>query len=443
MAQLLGEATGARTARVWLRIGNELRAESSWPADAPNVPAVSVRGDELPGFGDDEAFEVRHQGELLGALSVAMTAADPMNATKAKLARDMAAQAGLVLRNVRLIEDLRESRRRIVSAQDERARSLERNIHDGAQQQLVALSVKLRLAEGLVERDPEKARTILADLQVQATETLGDLRDLARGIYPPLLADKGLPAALEAHARKTSLPITVHPDGIGRYGQDVESAVYFCCLEAMNNIAKYADATPAEIRPRTGDRDLLTFEVVDDGRGFEPALAGRGTGLQGMADRLAAIDGRASTMTARPARHDRRRAASRSRRVKRYVVTQPSGSAWAVVCVVSPVVFAVLYGIPSGSLGPEPQRQRCARLRIRPSGAIVSCNATRRSAFDPSSRAAGRTDGACSFAWVALTAAVCGASGGLRPPRRGARASHMSSSKRPDLALGNGRRSKS
>ena len=290
MAQLLGEATGARTARVWLRIGNELRAESSWPAEAPNVPAVSVRGDELPGLGDDEAFEVRHQGELLGALSVAMTAADPMNATKAKLARDMAAQAGLVLRNVRLIEDLRESRRRIVSAQDERARSLERNIHDGAQQQLVALSVKLRLAEGLVERDPEKARTILADLQVQATETLGDLRDLARGIYPPLLADKGLPAALEAHARRSPVPITVHPDGIGRYGQDVESAVYFCCLEAMNNIAKYADASTAEIRLSQTD-DLLTFEVVDDGRGFEPALAGRGTGLQGMADRLAAIDG--------------------------------------------------------------------------------------------------------------------------------------------------------
>jgi signal transduction histidine kinase len=290
MAQLLGEATGARTARVWLRIGNGLRAEASWPPDAPSVPDVPLREDELPPFRDDDAFEVRHQAELLGALSVEMTAADPMNATKAKLARDMAAQAGLVLRNVRLIEDLRESRRRIVSAQDERARSLERNIHDGAQQQLVALSVKLRLAEGLVERDPEKTRAILADLQVQTTETLGDLRDLARGIYPPLLADKGLPAALEAHARRSTVPVTVQPDGVGRYGQDIESAVYFCCLEALNNIAKYADASTAEIRLSQTD-DQLTFEVVDDGRGFEPAAAGRGTGLQGMADRLAAIDG--------------------------------------------------------------------------------------------------------------------------------------------------------
>ena len=119
MAQLLGDATGARTARVWLRIGNELRAETSWPVDAPAAASVAVRGDELPAFDGEDAFEVRHQGDLLGALTVALTAADPMNPTKAKLVRDMASQAGLVLRNVRLIEDLRESRRRIVTAQDD------------------------------------------------------------------------------------------------------------------------------------------------------------------------------------------------------------------------------------------------------------------------------------------------------------------------------------
>jgi signal transduction histidine kinase len=290
MAQLLGEATGARTARVWLRIGNEMRAEASWPVDAPEAMNLSVPGDDLPPFGDEEAFEVRHQGELLGALTVTPTAADPMNPTKAKLARDMAAQAGLVLKNVRLIEDLRESRRRIVSAQDERARTLERNIHDGAQQQLVALSVKLRLATGLLERDPAKARTLLEELQGQTTETLEDLRDLARGIYPPLLADKGLPAALEAQARKSPLRVTVQPDGVGRYGQDVESAVYFCCLEALNNVAKYADASSVEIRLRQSDGELR-FEVADDGVGFEPAAGSEGTGLQGMADRLDAIGG--------------------------------------------------------------------------------------------------------------------------------------------------------
>jgi signal transduction histidine kinase len=297
MAQLLGEATGARMARVWLRIGREMRAEASWRADMPSIGNVPIRGDELPDFGNDDAFEVRHQGELLGALTVSLAANDPMNATKEKLARDMAAQAGLVLRNVRLIEDLRESRRRIVSAQDERARTLERNIHDGAQQQLVALSVKLRLASGLLERDPAKARTMLDELQGQTTETLEDLRDLARGIYPPLLADKGLPAALEAQARKSPVPVTVQPDGVGRYGQDVESAVYFCCLEALNNVAKYAEASSVEIRLRQRDEELR-FEVADDGVGFEPDATTHGTGLQGIADRLDALGGRLEIRTA-------------------------------------------------------------------------------------------------------------------------------------------------
>jgi signal transduction histidine kinase len=290
MAQLLGEATGAREARVWLRIGNEMRADASWPPDVAQTRNVPARADELPDFGDDVAFEVRHQGELLGALTVSVAANDPMNPTKEKLARDMAAQAGLVLRNVRLIEDLRESRRRIVSAQDERARALERNIHDGAQQQLVALSVKLRLATGFVERDPVKARAMLEELQGQTTETLEDLRDLARGIYPPLLADKGLPAALEAQARKSPVPVTVQPDGVGRYRQDVESAVYFCCLEALNNVAKYADASSVEIRLQQSDGELR-FQVADDGRGFDTAAMSDGTGLQGMADRLDAIGG--------------------------------------------------------------------------------------------------------------------------------------------------------
>jgi signal transduction histidine kinase len=290
MAHLLGEATGARAARVWLRIGDRMRQEATWPKDAPPKPEVPIRGDDLPDFGGEEAFEVRHQGQLLGALTVAVAADDPMNPTKEQLVRDMATQAGLVLRNVRLIEDLRESRRRIVSAQDERARALERNIHDGAQQQLVALSVKLRLAEGMIERDPTKARELLAELRGQTNETLEDLRDLARGIYPPLLADRGLPAALESQARKSPLPVTIEPDGVGRYGRDVESAVYFCCLEALNNVAKYGDASSVEIRLAQVAGELR-FEVVDDGRGFDAGITGHGSGLQGMADRLEAIGG--------------------------------------------------------------------------------------------------------------------------------------------------------
>jgi signal transduction histidine kinase len=290
MAQLLGEATGAHASRVWLHVGDELRPEVSWPADAPAVAAHPFEGGQLPDDLEGEAFEVRHLGDLLGALTISLPPDDPINPTKERLGRDMAAQAGLVLRNVALIEDVRESRRRIVTAQDERARKLERDIHDGAQQQLVALSVQLRLAQQLVDRDPAKAQELLSDLQTRTTETLEDLRDLARGIYPPLLADQGLTVALEAQARRSSLAVEVHPDGVGRYRQDVESAVYFCCLEALNNVAKYAEASRVEIRLTTAD-DELRFEIADDGRGFDRSVTSYGTGLQGMTDRVDALGG--------------------------------------------------------------------------------------------------------------------------------------------------------
>jgi signal transduction histidine kinase len=290
MAQLLASAIGARVVRVWLRIGGRMRLEAAWPEDMSPEADVPMQTDALPDLPGDEAFEVRHQGELLGALTMTLAPDDPMNPTKERLARDMASQAGLVLRNVLLIEDLRESRRRIVTAQDERARSLERNIHDGAQQQLVALAVQLRLAESMVDRDPAKARDLLAELQSRTAETLEDLRDLARGIYPSLLADRGLPAALEAQARKAPVPVTVQPDGVGRYEQDVESAVYFSCLEALNNVAKYADASSVRIRLAQTPGELR-FEVEDDGRGFDPAVASHGSGLQGIADRLSALGG--------------------------------------------------------------------------------------------------------------------------------------------------------
>jgi signal transduction histidine kinase len=213
-----------------------------------------------------------------------------MNPSKKRLVLDLAAQAGPVLRNVLLVEDLRESRHRIVAAQDEERRKLERNLHDGAQQQIVALSVQLKLARSLVDRDPAKAAEMLDGLQRAATDALEDLRDLARGIYPPLLADKGLAAALETQARRASVPTSVAADGVGRYPQDVESAVYFCALEALNNVAKYADARTAEIRLSQTD-GVLSFSVVDDGRGFDAADTQRGTGLQGMTDRIDAVGG--------------------------------------------------------------------------------------------------------------------------------------------------------
>ncbi|MDP9301045.1 MAG: histidine kinase, partial [Actinomycetota bacterium] len=243
MAQLLAASTGANVAGVWLRVDDRFVATAVAPAGAPIPDLVASVGHDLPAFGErTSAFPVRHQGELLGAITLEMPANDPMNPEKERLVLDVAAQAGLVLRNVRLIEELRASRRRIVTAQDERAKKLERNIHDGAQQQLVALAVKLRLAQATVARDQQKAEAMLADLQTEANDALENLRDLARGIYPPLLADKGLPEALTAQTRKSPVPVAVESDGVGRYQPEIESAIYFCCLEALQNVAKYASA---------------------------------------------------------------------------------------------------------------------------------------------------------------------------------------------------------
>ena len=279
LASVLGEGTGATRVVVWLRVGRDLRPEAVWPlgTDAPSSPP-------------DDATPVAHQGEVLGALSVELPANDPMNPKKAKIVRDLAAQAGLVLRNVALIEDLRAASQRLVAAQDEERRRIERNIHDGAQQDLVALAVKHRLAASLVGKDEDKLRSMLEQLQSDTNDALENLRDLARGIYPPLLADRGLVAALDAQTRKSSVPTRLEAAEIGRYPQEAEAAVYFSCLEALQNVAKYAGATSATVRLEQSNGSL-TFAVSDDGVGFDPAAAERGSGLQGIADRLAALGG--------------------------------------------------------------------------------------------------------------------------------------------------------
>jgi signal transduction histidine kinase len=222
---------------------------------------------------------------------------DSVTPTEEKLVRDLAAQAGLVMANVGLteqlranIEELRASRQRLVTAQDEERRKLERNLHDGAQQRIVALAVKLRLLEQLIDRDAEQAKSVATALHGDATSALEELRDLARGIYPPLLADKGLLAALESQGRRSLVPVTIEGEHVGRYPREIEAAVYFSCLEALQNIAKYARASRATLRVADGD-GRLRFEVTDDGVGFDIAETSYGSGLQGIADRLAALGG--------------------------------------------------------------------------------------------------------------------------------------------------------
>jgi signal transduction histidine kinase len=298
MARALGEGTGAARADVWVRVGQELRPEATWPDDAEPLPARPVSSvDEGVPTGTSMSEPVTHQGVLLGALTVEKRPGENPSATEQKLVKDLAAQAGLVMRNAGLTEELmdtidqlRTSRQRLLTAHDEERRKLERNLHDGAQQQIVALTVKLGLLERLVVPESEQVRSIAGELQQDATQALEELRDLARGIYPPLLADRGLVAALESQARKSSVAVTVEGDGIGRYAREAEAAVYFCCLEALQNVAKYAEASRATVSLSDGE-GRLAFAVSDDGVGFDTRASSYGTGLQGIADRLAALDG--------------------------------------------------------------------------------------------------------------------------------------------------------
>ena len=243
MVAVLAGATGATRAEAWIRVGAELRPMTIWPGgSAP--PAALPLAARPPGHGQLPAFDavtravaVRHGNELLGALALRKPPNEPLTAAEDKLLQHLASQAGLVFRNRRLTAELRAtiaeltaSRRRLVGAQDAERRRIERNLHDGAQQQLVALSIQLGLLEESAG-DPGSVRRLAPQLKSAVRAALDDLRDLARGIYPPLLAEQGLAAALLGQVRKVPLPVSVEAEGIGRYPQDTESTVYFCALE--------------------------------------------------------------------------------------------------------------------------------------------------------------------------------------------------------------------
>jgi signal transduction histidine kinase len=295
MAQIVAAGTGAEQVVVWLRVGNELRPQASSDGSSRASP-LPVNGHQLPRLpGTDSSVPVVHQGELLGAISVRMPKDEPLRPAGQQLVADVASQAGLVLANAGLIEDLRASRQRLVAAQDEERRRLERNLHDGAQQDLVALAIKVRL--GTTAEDLAQAKEIFGELQADAAGALENLRDLARGIYPPLLADLGLAAALSAQANKSPVPVTVEADAIGRFPQQTEAAVYFCCLEALQNIVKYAHASSARICLQV-QNGTLRFTVSDDGAGYDTSHTPMGSGQRNMADRLAALGGQLEVRSA-------------------------------------------------------------------------------------------------------------------------------------------------
>lgn len=286
------------------------------PAELPVVARSGVSGPAwlavwLPGLlaGRADArlrvAPVTHSGELFGLIVAERRAeGDAFDEEDERVLTELARQVGLALHNVQLdsalqasldevrrqAEELQASRARIVATADAERRRIERDLHDGAQQHLVALAVNLRLARDFVGDDPEMATAMLDDLAASIKATIQELRDLAHGIYPPLLMDSGLGDALRAAAGRSPLEVEVMADGLGRHPTEIEAAVYFCCLEALQNAAKHAPEAQVSVRIWTSD-GKLRFEVADTGPGFDPGQVRQGHGYANMSDRLGAIGG--------------------------------------------------------------------------------------------------------------------------------------------------------
>jgi signal transduction histidine kinase len=285
MVDAVAEGLRCRAAAVMLVDEPLARAAARWPHDAP-----------LPDDPPDDVVEVTHQGERHGSLAVWAHTGDELSANEKRLLTDLAVQAGLVLHNARLstelerrLEELRASRLRLVSTQNLERRRVERDLHDGAQHDLVALRMKLGLAEGVARSTSSQLATVLAELREDTAATLENIRRLSRGLYPPLLESQGLAAALTAHARRLPLPVQVHAREL-RFPYDIETAVYFCCVEALQNAAKHSCAGRAWISLDEIDSRLY-FEVGDDGQGFDVAGPNHGSGLQNIRDRVDALEG--------------------------------------------------------------------------------------------------------------------------------------------------------
>jgi len=289
MAELLREGTGASKAEVWVRTGERIQLAASSPASSADMRPSAAGLEEVATRIGSEGMvgPVFLEAELLGALTVTKPRGQPLSAVERRLVEDLASQAGLVLSRFRLVQDLRDSRARIVAAQDLERRRIERNLHDGAQQRFANALLALGMATAQGRRHPNGT-----DLVAQASEEvragLADLRELARGVHPSLLTESGLRAAVRSLADRSPILTNVRANTNRRFPEAVETTAYYVVAEALANAAKHSHAENVEvcIEEKSG---RLFVTVTDDGIGGTIALDG--SGLMGLRDRVAAVGG--------------------------------------------------------------------------------------------------------------------------------------------------------
>jgi signal transduction histidine kinase len=309
MSMLLARGTGAQWAQVWLVVADRLTLAATWPAGAHAdrvAPSLQpdATGATTPGR---RSRVVRHGSQTLGVLRLQERPGLVLTSVEERLFAGLAAQAGLALRLVGLLAelegrreellgraaDLTTSRERLIEAQDVERRRLERDIHDGAQQHLVALAVNLRLAERIAVRSPERAARLLAEQADAAHEAMETLSSLSRGIYPRLLSAEGLVPALRSAVATSPIPVTIDTAGVGRLPAPIEAALYFCCMEAVQNAAKHSNAGTVTVR-LSEERGSWRLAVTDDGAGFDQSEVGADGvdgGLRNLRDRLDSVRG--------------------------------------------------------------------------------------------------------------------------------------------------------
>jgi signal transduction histidine kinase len=292
----LVDGTTADVAEVWLVDQDEFVRKVTSSAEAEVGPSSAPNIDRIPA--GDVVEPIIHHGRVLGALTLSISGGQTLLRSDLRLLSQLASALGLALRNLQLgqelhrqVRELHRSRQRVVTIQDETRRRLERDLHDGAQQRLLAVVLKLGLAKKQAE-GMEKTRLadLLGKVAWRTEHTIRSLREFAQGVHSPLLESGGLSAALASYVQGLPIAVTFHSPGVTRYPRAVETTVYACVIEALQNVIKHADAGSVYVSLRDTEAGV-SFEISDDGCGFEPGFQRSGWGLANMGDRIGALDG--------------------------------------------------------------------------------------------------------------------------------------------------------